>query len=86
MQNLGIIHGKYWYTVYTKITFGLHAFAHERKRTTSYIYDSDTSNKFYDSAVVISMDSFTFYALLWHDLYVLMLDDKIRFPTMSDIE
>ena len=35
VQNLGIIHGKYWYTVYTKITFGLHAFANERKRKTS---------------------------------------------------
>ena len=32
VQNLGIIHGKYWYIKYTKITFGLHAFAYERKR------------------------------------------------------
>ena len=30
MQNLGIIHGKYWYIKYTKITFGLHAFAYEK--------------------------------------------------------
>ena len=35
LQNLGIIHGKYWYTVYTKIKFGSHATANERKRKTS---------------------------------------------------